>query len=65
MTLHAQAETKIGIGDVRQVRDLIVMRKPFAEGELRQGLAAGELVHLAPDERVRQGRVPAHDRLGE
>jgi ParB family chromosome partitioning protein len=48
-----------------QVRDLIVMRKPCSELELRQGLAAGELVHLAPDERVRQGGISAHDRLRE
>jgi hypothetical protein len=48
-----------------QVRDLLVMRKPRDDGGLRQGLAAGQLVHLAPHERVREGRIPAHDRLGE
>ena len=48
-----------------QVRDLIVMRKPLRDGHSGQGFAAGQLVHLPPHERVGQGRVPAHDRLGE
>ena len=48
-----------------QVRDLLVMRKPLRCNELRHRLAAGQLVDLAPDEGVGEGRVAADDRLGE
>ena len=63
-----------------QVRDLLVMRKPSTEGssqrpegEYRGGkgsgsgerLAAGQLVDLAADEGVGEGRVAPDDRLGE
>jgi hypothetical protein len=48
-----------------QVRDLIVMRKPFHHRDLRDRFATGELVNLAPDEGVREGRIAAHDGLGQ
>jgi hypothetical protein len=50
-----------------QVRDLLVMRKPLENGRSGHGLglAAGQLVDLAPDERVGEGRVAADDRLGK
>ena len=48
-----------------QVRDLIVMRKPRAGERSGQGFAAGQLVDLAPDERVGQGRVATDDRFRE
>jgi ParB/RepB/Spo0J family partition protein len=47
-----------------QVRDLLIMRKPMEPSGLQQGFAAGQLVDLAADERVGEGRVPANQRLG-
>jgi hypothetical protein len=48
-----------------QVRDLLIMRKPMGDERLGHGLAAGQLVNLAPNKGVGEGRVTADDRLGE
>jgi hypothetical protein len=48
-----------------QVRDLLVARKPLDNNGLAERLAAGELVDLAPDERVRERGVAPHEGLGQ
>jgi ParB-like chromosome segregation protein Spo0J len=48
-----------------QVRDLIVMRKPFDDRYLRQRFAAGKFVHLTPDEGVGEGGITPDDWFGE
>jgi ParB-like chromosome segregation protein Spo0J len=47
-----------------QVRDLLVMRKP-GRSDSGQGIAPGELVDLAPHERVGEGRIAPDERAGE
>jgi hypothetical protein len=46
-----------------QVRDLLIGRKPLAENGLSQGFAAGQFVHLGPQEGVGQGGIAPDDRF--
>ena len=48
-----------------QVRDLLVMRKPFHDRDLSERLTTGELVDLTAHEGVGERRVPPDQGLGE